>query len=222
MLSTWPRGPSGATVRVDTLTGASTTYASGLPTHPVGGVFDVAFIDDTAYALVTLVGPDVGGTATGGIYRIDDADSSTLVADLATWATTNPPPTSFDVPSGVQYALEPFGDGFLASDGHHNRLLFVALSGEVFQAAQFGNIVPTGLEVYGSRRTSAERGSIPHDRADGKVVVGSPLAHPVPRGGIGLQPHRGRRSGVVWPDELSQGDSPGQVPAGLPALPGQR
>ena len=210
---------SGAIVRVDTATGASTTYTTGLPTHPVGGVFDVAFIGDTAYALVSVVGPDVGGTATGGIYRIDDADSSTLVADLATWSTDNPPATSFDVPSGVQYAFEVFGDGFLVSDGHHNRLLFVDLSGNVTQAAQFGNIVPTGLEVDRSKVYLAEAGPIPHDPADGKVVVGH-AHHPMPRevaSGYSLIVDVERASCGLY--ALSQGDSPGQVPAGSPALP---
>ncbi len=190
---------NGEIVRVDTVTGATTVYASGLPTHPVGGIFDVAFLGGTAYALVSVVGPDVGGTATGGIYRIDDPDSSTLVADLATWSTENPPPTSFDVPSGVQYAFQPFGDGFLVSDGHHNRVLFVDLSGGVFLAAQFDNIVPTGLEVDGSKVYLAEAGPIPHDPADGKVVVGESASPFGARSGVGLQSHRGRRIGVVRP-----------------------
>ncbi|KRE28919.1 ScyD/ScyE family protein [Agromyces sp. Soil535] len=210
---------NGEIIRVDTVTGASTTYASGLPTHPFGGVFDVAFLGDTAYALVTTVGPDVGGSAVGGIYRIDDADSSTLVADLATWSTDNPPTTSFDVPSGVQFAFEVFGNGFLVTDGHHNRLLFVDLSGNVTQVAQFDNIVPTGLEVDGSKVYMGEAGPIPHDPADGKVVVGHPH-HPVPRevaSGYSLIVDVEAASCGLY--ALSQGDSPGEVPAGSPALP---
>lgn len=210
---------SGRIIRVDTDTGASTTYASGLPTHPVGGVFDVAFLGGTAYALVTVVGPDVGGSAVGGIYRIDDVDSSTLIADLATWSTENPPPTSFDVPSGVQYALEPFGDGFLVSDGHLNRVLFVALSGEVFLAAQFDNIVPTGLEVDGSKVYLAEAGPIPHDPADGKVVVGNPHRPSVREVASGYSLIVDVEAASCGLYAISQGDSPGQVPAGSPALP---
>ena len=50
--------------RVDPRTGEITTFASGLPQSiiGVGGTTDVAFIGGTAYALVTAVGPDVGGT----------------------------------------------------------------------------------------------------------------------------------------------------------------
>ena len=34
--------------------------------------------------------------------------------------------TDFFVPTGVQYALEPYRGGFLVTDGHHNRVLRVA------------------------------------------------------------------------------------------------
>jgi len=211
---------NGEITRVDTVTGASTTYASGLPTHPVGGVFDVAFLGDTAYALVTVVGPDVGGTAVGGIYRIDDADSSTLVADLATWSTDNPPEdTDFFVPSGVQFALEPFDDGFLVTDGHHNRLLFADLAGDVTQVAQFGNIVPTGMQADGSKVFIAEAGPIPHDPATGKVVTLNPKhgsARDIASGYSLVIDVEAASCGLY---ALSQGDSPGQVEPGSPALP---
>ena len=51
----------------------TSTFADGLPKQviPLGGVMDVAFVGRTAYALVTLVSPDVGGTSVDGIYRID-------------------------------------------------------------------------------------------------------------------------------------------------------
>ena len=47
---------------------------------------DVAFIDETAYALVTLVADDVGGEDIVGIYRVDGLDSFTVVADLGEFA----------------------------------------------------------------------------------------------------------------------------------------
>jgi hypothetical protein len=57
-------GPGGRVLRVDPDTGAMTTFADGLPpTTPVGGIggaMDVAFVDGTAYVLVTLVGPSLG------------------------------------------------------------------------------------------------------------------------------------------------------------------
>src|SRR5687767_14542158 len=56
-------GLAGRVSRVDPRTGAVTTYATGLPERviDVGGAMDVAFLGRTAYVLVTLVGPDVGG-----------------------------------------------------------------------------------------------------------------------------------------------------------------
>ncbi len=66
---------AGRIVRIDPQTGAVTTFASGLPAgNPgigIGGVMDVAFMGSTAYALVTLVGTDVGGDDEVGIYRVD-------------------------------------------------------------------------------------------------------------------------------------------------------
>ena len=56
---------AGSITRVDPRTGATTTYASGLPklipAAGFGGPVDLAFVGRTAYVLVTLVGPDVGG-----------------------------------------------------------------------------------------------------------------------------------------------------------------
>src|SRR5829696_10567942 len=66
---------AGRITRVDPKTGATTTYASGLPTLipevGFGGPVDVAFLGRTAYVLVTLVGSDVGGSDVVGVYRVD-------------------------------------------------------------------------------------------------------------------------------------------------------
>ena len=87
---------AGRISRVDPRTGEITTFASGLPKSiiGIGGTIDVAFIGGTAYALVTLVGPDVGGSDIVGIYRIDGPDSFTVVADIGAFALNNPPATS--------------------------------------------------------------------------------------------------------------------------------
>ena len=171
-------GTSGRIVRVDPRTGAVTTYASGLPaTIPgvgIGGPVDVAFIGSTAYVLVTLVGPDVGGSSTVGVYRVDGPSSFTLVADIGAFNLANPPSTAFFIPTGVQYALEAYRGALLVTDGHHNRVLHVALDGEVTEFAVFGNIVPTGLEVWGNTVLMAEAGPIPHLPENGRVVAIDP------------------------------------------------
>ena len=169
---------AGKLSRVDPVTGEITTFASGLPAgNPaigIGGAMDVAFIGETAYALVTLVGTDVGGTDTVGIYRVDGPNSFTVIADIGTFSIDNPPSTGFDVPSGVQYAIETFRGGFLVTDGHHNRLLKVSLDGQVSELIAFGNIVPTGLAVSGNTIYMGEAGPTPHIPEDGKIVSFAP------------------------------------------------
>jgi hypothetical protein len=140
----------------------------------IGGAIDVAFIDNIAYVLVTLVSPDVGGSDVDGIYRVDGPDSFTVVADIGEFNLANPPPTPFDVPTGLHYALQTFRGGSLITDGHLNRVLRVTLDGEITVSIQFGNIVPTGLEVRGNRVYMAEAGPVPHLPENGKVVSFGP------------------------------------------------
>jgi sugar lactone lactonase YvrE len=169
-------GLTGRVSRVDPTTGTISTFASGLPPSIVGigGAMDVAFLGRTAYVLVTLVGFDVGGSSTVGIYRVDGPTSFTVVADIGEFSLNNPPDTDFFVPTGVQYALEAFRGGFLVTDGHHNRVLRVTLDGEVTELIAFGNIVPTGLAASGNTIYMAEAGPVPHLPQDGKVVAFAP------------------------------------------------
>jgi len=182
---------TGSFWRVDPKTGARTLFASGLPARIPGldyigsGVVDVAFIDETAYALVTGVAPDLQGHDVVGIYRVDSPDSFTIVADIGQWSIDHPPATDFFVPTGFQYAIEPFRGGFLVTDGHHNRVLWVTLDGEITQVIAFGDIVPTGLAVRGNTIYMAEAGPIPHLPETSTVVsftVKSPTAKEVASG----------------------------------------
>lgn len=170
-------GKAGRVLRVDPTTGAVTTFAGGLPRAVVGigGAIDVAFIGRTAYVLVTLVGPSLGQPdVVDGIYRIEKDGSSTPVADIGAWSTLHPPATNFFVASGVQYALQTFRGGFVVTDGHHNRVLWVTRDGDVSEMIAFNNIVPTGLEVLGDRVYVGEAGPIPHLPENGKIVVFTP------------------------------------------------
>ena len=166
-------GAAGRISRIDPRTGQVTTFASGLPRAIVGigGPMDVAFIGETAYVLVTLVGSDVGGNDAVGIYRIDGPTAFTLVANIGEFSLAHPPSTSFFIPTGVQYALESYRGGFLVTDGHHNRVLRVTREGEVTEWIAFDNIVPTGLAVSGARVYVAQAGPVPHLPVDGKVVA---------------------------------------------------
>ena len=176
-------GAVGRISRVDPLTGEVTTFANGLPTAIIsiggaiiGGAIDVAFIDNIAYALVTLVSPDVGGSHVDGIYRVDGPDSFTVVADIGQFNLDNPPtiPFPYFIRTGLQYALQTYRGGFLVTDAHLNRVLRVALDGEISVFIAFDNIVPTGLEVRGNTVYMDEAGADPHVPQDGKVVSFGP------------------------------------------------
>jgi hypothetical protein len=214
-------GTAGRISRVEPKTGTVSTFATGLPRaiFPIGGPIDVAFLDQTAYALVTLVGADVGGNSVVGIYRVDGPNSFTVVADIGAWAIAHPPATEFNIPTGVQYALQAYQGGFLVTDGHHNRVLRVTLDGAVSEVVAFNDIVPTGLAVWGNTVYMAEAGPVPHLPADGKVVTfepKSPTATVVASGAQLLVDVEFGRGRTLY--ALSQGVWDGAFP-GSPALP---
>jgi hypothetical protein len=214
-------GAAGRVSRVDPKTGDVTTFATGLPKSIVGfgGAMDVEFIGQTAYVLVTLVGPDVGGSDVVGIYRVDGPDSFTVVADIGAFALANPPNTPFDLATGVQYALESYRGGFLVTDGHHNRVLRVTRDGEVSERIAFGNIVPTGLAIRGNKVYMAEAGPVPHLPEDGKIVSfrpKSPTVTEVASGAPLLVDVEFGRGRTLY--ALAQGVFGGGAP-GSPALP---
>ena len=171
-------GAVGRISRVDPQTGEKTTFASGLPRAiiGIGGAIDVAFIDNIAYALVTLVGSQFGTSDFVGIYRVDGPDSFTVVADIGAFNLANPPTIPFEitVPTGLQFALQTYRGGFLVTDGHLNRVLRVTLDGEITVLIAFGNTVPTGLAVKGNTVYMAEAGPVPHLAQNGKVVSFGP------------------------------------------------
>jgi hypothetical protein len=175
-------GVAGAVLRIDGRSGHVAPYASGLPPKAfpgvdIGGPVDVAFAGRTAYVLVTLVSGEISGEPFGdpkaknGLYRIERDGSSTLVADLGQWSVDNPPKPAFFVDTGVQFALEPYLDGFLVTDGHHNRVLWVDRHGSIHELATFGNVVPTGLETAFGLVLVSQLGPIPHHPEDGKIVA---------------------------------------------------
>jgi len=163
----------GQILRVDPATGSYTVFASGLPKTPPGfgdgGTFDVTFIGNTAYALVSEVSSDLNYLDPSldlhdidGIYRIDGPDRFTIVADIGAWSIAHPPPPGSDVVvfSGVQFSFLPYGDGFVVNDGHHNRVLDVTLDGQITQLLQFGDVVPTGMARWGTRFYMSQAGPL--------------------------------------------------------------
>lgn len=171
------QGAIGEITRIDPWTGDMTTFASGLPASWIGsgGAVDVAFMDGIAYALVTLVASDlepifgVPANDVVGIYRIDGPQAFSIIANIGEFNLANAPATDFFIPTGVQYSMEPFRGGFLVTDGHLNRVLWVRLDGEISEFNVFGNIVPTGLEVHGNTVYMSQAGPAPHEPENGIV-----------------------------------------------------
>ena len=177
----------GQILRVNPATGGYTVFASGLPQTPPGwgdgGTFDVTFVGNTAYALVSEVSPDTSLAdpsldlhGVDGIYRIDGPDRFTVIADIGTWEMANPPPPTISlmVPSGVQFSFLPYGDGFVVNDAHLNRVLYVSRDGQITELLQFGDVVPTGMARWGTDFYMSQAGPlVPGDPAAeiGQVVA---------------------------------------------------
>ena len=180
-------GSVGEVLRIDRRDGRVSTYATGLPPkafqgQDIGGPVDVAFMGRTAYVLVTLVSGLLFGepfdngnpNAKNGLYRIERDGTPTLIADIGQWSADHPPQPAFFVDTGVQFAMEPYWGGFLVTDGHHNRVLWVSQHGSIDEVATFGNVVPTGLETIAGLVFVTQMGPIPHAPEDGKILVRGP------------------------------------------------
>ena len=89
---------------------------------------------------------------------------------------TRPRPNFF-VPSGVQYALQPFRDGL---PGHRRSPQPCAARLPATEDSRswpaFGNVVPTGLAVHGRTIVMGEAGPIPHLPDDGKITRFTPTS----------------------------------------------
>ena len=221
-----PDPVAGSILCIDPKTGDYTTFASGLPklipAVGLGGVTDVTFIDGKAYALVTVVDdPNLFPTGqVNGIYRIDGPNNFTIIANIGAFNVAHPP-TGFDffVSTGLSYAIQNYRGGFLVTDGHLNRVLYVTLEGNITILRQFNDIVPTGLAVSGSLVYMCEAGPVPHLPENGKVVSfssNSPTVTTVASGApLVVDVERGRGQELF---ALSQGTFGGGDP-GSPALP---
>jgi sugar lactone lactonase YvrE len=220
-------GTPGRVSRVDPRTGRISIYASGLPQTlaavGIGGPTDVAFIGKTAYVLVTLVSSDLGGSSIDGIYRLDAPNHFTVIANVGQFNLNNPPtiPFSFFIGTGVLYAMQPYRDGFLVTDGHLNRVLYVTLSGKISVVEAFDDIVPTGLTLgLGDTVFMAEAGPVPHLAQNGKIVEfqpNSPHVTEVASGASLMVDVKFGLDGRIY--GLSQGPGVPGAPAGSPAQP---
>ena len=136
---------------------------------------DVAFIGGTAYALVTVVGPDVGGSDVVGIYRSGRPEQLHRRRGhrrVRPGQSAGEP--AFDVPTGVQYALRTYRGGFLVTDGHHNRVLRVTLDGDDHRDDRLRQHRPDRAGGRGQHDLHGRGRPRPPPARDGKVVAFGP------------------------------------------------
>jgi hypothetical protein len=143
----------------------------------IGGPTDVAFMDGTAYVITSLVSGKLGEDSFGdpqaknGLFRIEPGGIPTLVADIGQWSRDNPPQPAFVVDTGVFFSLASYQGGFLVTDAHHNRVLWVDKAGAIREVATFDNKVPVGLETTTGQFFVTQLGPIPHNPEDGKILT---------------------------------------------------
>lgn len=163
-----PVGPytGGSTGRVSKISssGKITTVASGFPSTKDAqgdliGVADVAFLDDTLYALVAGGGCSHGHpNSPSGVAKVDRSTGEwTLIANVGAWLKSHPAavenPGDFE-PDGTLYSMIPVGDAIYTVEPNHGQVLSVSKYGAIGQvidiSASEGHIVPTSIaEWYG-------------------------------------------------------------------------
>ena len=214
---------TGRILRVNPRTGSTTTFASGLPPSVIGlgGVMDVAFIGRTR-----ICARDAGRVRTSAAAAWSASTAWTVRTSSRSWPTsaTSPsrirrrPPLTCRRDCNTRWRC--IDGGFLVTDGHHNRVLQVALNGRCSEVIGFDNIVPTGLAPSGPLVLMAQAGPVPHLPEDGRIVAF------LPRFPFALEIASGARllvdveAGPVHAlYGLSQGEFPVGSPPAAPALP---
>jgi hypothetical protein len=163
-----PVGPytGGETGRISKVSssGKVTTVATGFPSTQDAqgdliGVADVAFLDDTLYALVAGGGCSHGHpNQPTGIAKVDRSTGAwTLVANVDAFLKAHPAkvenPGDFE-PDGTLYSMIPVGNLLYTVEPNHGQVLSASPGGTVKQivdiSASEGHIVPTSIaEWYG-------------------------------------------------------------------------
>jgi hypothetical protein len=146
--------------------GVRTTVVNNLPssqTQPipvplVSGVGDVAFIDNTLYAVLTGAGCSHGLAGTeNGVIRVNAAGSTQLIADLSVFLTANPVanpnPGDFE-PDGTFYSMVAVHGDLYVVEPNHGEVDRVTPNGDIERvvdiSAIYGHVVPTSVAYNGN------------------------------------------------------------------------
>ncbi|HEX9512458.1 MAG TPA: ScyD/ScyE family protein [Puia sp.] len=135
---------------VDNLPSSQTSPAEG---SLISGVADVAFINNTLYALLAGAGCSHGvSSIPNGVIRINPDKSWKLIADLSSYLMThpvkNPNPGDFE-PDGTWYSMIDVGGNLFAVEPNHGELDKITSKGNLSRvidiSASQGHIVPTAM-----------------------------------------------------------------------------
>jgi hypothetical protein len=158
--------PTGGRISMVNAAGTRTTITDNLPSSItsalvggfISGVADVAFIDNTLYALLAGGGCSHGvASVPNGIVKVNADGSWTWVANLSDWLMSHPvaqPEEDDFEPDGTWYSMVSVRGDLYALEPNHGELVKVTTGGDVSRvidiSASQGHIVPTALAYKGN------------------------------------------------------------------------
>jgi len=141
------------TTVIDNLPSSQTSADSGAL---ISGVGDVAFIDNTLYALLAGAGCSHGvADIPNGVIRVNHDASWKMVANLSAFQQANPVmnpnPDDFE-PDGTWYNMVAVGHDLYAVEPNHGEIVKVAANGKISRvidiSASQGHIVPSAMTYF--------------------------------------------------------------------------
>jgi hypothetical protein len=139
---------------VDSLPSSQTSPALG---NLVSGVSSVAFVGNQLYGLLAGAGCSHGvPTIPNGVFRVDQGNTWSLIADLSAFQAANPVANPDDEdfePDGTWYSMAAYKHALYAMDSNHGELDKVTTSGVISRvvdiSARLGHVVPTAIARHG-------------------------------------------------------------------------
>jgi hypothetical protein len=189
-----PIGPytGGFTGRISKISadGTRTTVVDGLPSDQaspdqggvVSGVADVAFIDNTLYAILAGAGCSHGLAGTdNGVLRVNADGSTTMIANLSVFQkghpVKNPELDDFE-PDGTWYSMLAVNGVLYAVEPNHGELDSITTNGKISRVSDIssiqGHIVPTAMAYDGQNFLVSNLDTFPIRDGSSKIMKITP------------------------------------------------
>jgi glucose/arabinose dehydrogenase len=174
----------GMTARVSVIApmGNRVTAADNLPSAQdhygdVLGVHDIAFIDDTLYALVSGGGCSRGlADFPASVIRVNEDGTTDIVADLSTYFANNPTAAAAEEdyePDGAAYAMVAHEGKLYVVNANHAAFEEISLDGSVRRVADLsaseGHVTPTAAIFHNGDFYIGTLGKFPIEQGASKV-----------------------------------------------------